>query len=84
MYDYPAMDKAAQEAAGADKNGMVDGVLIKGGTCINQINFFLISAGLAVGTDLLVVAIPTVIVWDLKMPKRRKIIAAAILSTGVM
>ena len=84
VYDYPAMDLAAQQAAGANSNGQVNGVTIKGGHCINQINFFLISAGLTVGTDLLVLAIPTVIVWDLKMTRRKKIIAAGILSVGAM
>ena len=84
VFDYPQMDLAAQKAAGADSKGQVNGVTIKGGKCIDQINFFLISAGLAVGTDLLVVAIPTVIVWDLKMARRKKIAAGAILSVGAM
>jgi hypothetical protein len=84
VYDYPVMDLTAQRAAGADSKGQVNGVTIRGGKCINQINFFLISAGLAVGTDLLVVAIPTVIVWDLKMARRKKIAAGAILSVGAV
>jgi hypothetical protein len=84
VYDFPAMDLAAQQAAGADSKGQVNGVTITGGHCINQINFFLISAGLTVATDLLVLAVPTVIVWDLKMTRRKKIIAAGILSVGAM
>lgn len=84
VYDYPAMDLAAQVAAGADAKGRVGGVLIKGGHCIAQIKFFLVSAGLAVATDLLVVIIPTVIVWDLKMPRRQKLIAVGILSVGAV
>lgn len=82
VYAYPAMDLAAQQAAGADSKGQVNGITITGGTCIGQINFFLISAGLAVMTDLIILAIPTVIVWDLKMSRKRKIGAAAILSVG--
>lgn len=84
VYAYPAMDLAAQKAAGADSKGQVNGVTITGGKCIDQINFFLISAGLAVLTDLIILAIPTIIVWDLKMPRKQKFIAAAILSVGAM
>jgi hypothetical protein len=84
VYAYPAMDLAAQQVAGADSKGQVNGVTITGGKCIDQINFFLISAGLTVLTDLIILAIPIVIVWDLKMPRKRKIIVAAILSVGVV
>ncbi|CAG8975027.1 hypothetical protein HYALB_00012195 [Hymenoscyphus albidus] len=84
VYDASCMDLEAQRVAGADSNGMVDGKLIKGGKCFNQRLFFLFSAGFAVGTDLAVIAIPTLIVWNLKMTKRRKIAAVCVLSTGVL
>lgn len=78
------MDAAARKTAGADALGQVDGVTIFGGTCIDQIQFFLVSAGLAVMTDVIVLIIPTVIVWDLQMPLRKKIMAIGMLSVGFM
>ncbi|KAG4424558.1 hypothetical protein IFR04_002268 [Cadophora malorum] len=84
MYEKIRMDADARKAAGADANGQVDGVTIYGGTCIDQIQFFLVSAGLAVLTDVIVVIIPTVIVWDLQMPLRKKIIAIGMLSVGFL
>ncbi|KAH6706254.1 hypothetical protein DL95DRAFT_525520 [Leptodontidium sp. 2 PMI_412] len=82
MYEKIKMDAAARKAAGADALGQVDGVTIFGGTCIDQIQFFLVSAGLAVMTDVIVLIIPTVIVWDLQMPLRKKIMAIGMLSVG--
>lgn len=84
MFSAARMDPEAQRAAGADANGMLNGKLIKGGTCINQITLFLVSAGLTVLTDLMVLIIPTIIVWNLQMPRRKKVIAAMILSVGLM
>ncbi|KAL5352101.1 hypothetical protein ACLOAV_002046 [Pseudogymnoascus australis] len=43
-----------------------------------------IAAGLAVLTDLIVLAIPTVIVWDLKMSRRKKFVAIGMLSAGAI
>lgn len=84
MYEKIKMDAAARKTAGADALGQVDGVTIFGGTCIDQIQFFLVSAGLAVMTDVIVLIIPTVIVWDLQMPLRKKIMAIGMLSVGFM
>ncbi|KAK0111242.1 hypothetical protein ONS95_001615 [Cadophora gregata] len=84
MYDKIKMDAEARKAAGADAKGQVDGVTIYGGTCINQIRFFLVSAGLAIVTDVITLIIPTIIVWDLQMPMRKKIIASGMLSVGVL
>ncbi|PVH72780.1 hypothetical protein DL98DRAFT_470047 [Cadophora sp. DSE1049] len=84
MYEKIRMDADARTAAGADANGQVDGVAIYGGTCIDQIQFFLVSAGLAVLTDVITLIIPTVIVWDLQMPLRKKIIASGMLSVGFL
>ncbi|EKG12282.1 hypothetical protein MPH_10587 [Macrophomina phaseolina MS6] len=81
-YDYPAMDLRAQEAAGADEEGMLDGKEIKGGYCIDQVGFFLAAAGLAVLTDVLILIIPMIMVKDLQMRKRKKIAVWAILSIG--
>lgn len=84
VYAAAEMDLAAQKAAGADSEGMLNGEKVKGGHCFHQVQFFLGSAGLAVLTDLIVLAIPTVIVWDLKMSRRRKIVAIGMLSAGAV
>lgn len=84
VYAAAQMDYDAQIAAGADSDGKVNGEVVKGGHCIHQVQFFLGSAGLAVLTDLIVLAIPTVIVWDLKMSRRRKLVAIGMLSAGAM
>ncbi|CEL03631.1 hypothetical protein ASPCAL04783 [Aspergillus calidoustus] len=84
VYDYPRMDLVAQEAAGADENGMADGKVVKGGRCIHQVNFFLISAGMTILTDIWLLCIPTMVVWHLHMNRRKKIAIAGVLSMGVI
>lgn len=83
-FDYPAMDLAAQKAAGADENGMVDGKVVKAGYCIDQAGFFIAAAGLAVFTDVLTLIIPMMMVKDLHMQKKKKLVVWAILSIGWM
>lgn len=41
----------------------VGAVTKKAGTCIQQVNFFLITAGLSVLTDILIMLIPAAMVW---------------------
>lgn len=85
VYGYPEMDLAAQKAAGADIYGKVNGVLVEGGHCKpSRVPFFLGTAGFNVLTDLLVLAIPTVIVWELKMTLRKKLATIGMLSAGAM
>ncbi|KAL4962006.1 uncharacterized protein BDV14DRAFT_203159 [Aspergillus stella-maris] len=84
VYDYPAMDAAAQQAAGADKQGMKDSVLVKGGKCFDQIKFYLGSAELTILTDVWLLCIPTIIVWRLQMNRRKKLAIIAVLSMGVI
>ncbi|KAK5112177.1 hypothetical protein LTR85_011610 [Meristemomyces frigidus] len=57
-------------------------VVKKGGTCIDQVNFFLISAGLSVMTDILILLIPPAMLITLNMPTRKKIAVWAVLSAG--
>jgi len=52
------------------------------GTCINVINFFLITAGLSVLTDILIMIIPAIMVWGLKMNKSKKIAVWVVMSLG--
>lgn len=54
----------------------------KAGTCIQQVNFFLITAGLSVLTDILIMLIPAAMVWGLKMEKSKKIAVWAVMSLG--
>jgi hypothetical protein len=57
-------------------------VLVQTGTCINVINFFLITAGLSVLTDILIMIIPAAMVWGLKMNRSKKIAVWAVMSLG--
>lgn len=57
-------------------------VVAAAGTCIHQIDFFLITAGLSVLTDILIMLIPAAMVWRLKMRKSRKIAVWAVMSLG--
>ncbi|KAB8214819.1 hypothetical protein BDV33DRAFT_208936 [Aspergillus novoparasiticus] len=84
VFDYPAMDSAAQKAAGADANGIKDGKMAKGGHCINQIAFFLGSAAFTIVTDIWLLCILAIIVWRLQMPKQRKMAIVGVLSMGVI
>ncbi|KAK2797127.1 hypothetical protein FQN51_008772 [Onygenales sp. PD_10] len=82
-WDYHAMDKAAQRAAGADANGMKDGKLIKGGKCIKRRNFFVSSASISIFLDFWLLYIPSAIVWGINMPRRQKAIVVGVMSIGV-
>jgi hypothetical protein len=57
-------------------------VIEKAGTCIQQVNFFLITAGLFVLTDVLIMIIPATMIWGLKMKKSKKIAVWAVMSLG--
>ncbi|PQE20454.1 cfem domain-containing protein [Rutstroemia sp. NJR-2017a WRK4] len=87
------MDLAAQKAAGATDpgigpygpvtTGFKDGKYVKGGRCIDSINFLLITAGLTIVTDLLILCIPIYMVRGLKMEPRKKIAVLVILCMGI-
>lgn len=57
-------------------------VIEKAGTCIHQVNFFLITAGLSVLTDILIMIIPAAMVWKLKMNRSKKIAVWTVTSLG--
>ncbi|KAH8425079.1 uncharacterized protein LDX57_002827 [Aspergillus melleus] len=84
VFEAPAMDLAAQNAAGADKHGIKDGLAITGGKCFNQIAFFLGSAGLTIVTDVWLLLIPCIIVWRLQMSRRKKVAILCVLCLGVI
>jgi hypothetical protein len=52
------------------------------GSCINVVNFFLITAALSVLTDILIMIIPAAMVWRLKMNRSQKIAVWAVMSLG--
>lgn len=54
----------------------------RAGTCIQQVNFFLITAGLSVLTDIPIMTIPAAMVWRLKMNTSKKIAVWAVMSLG--
>lgn len=56
--------------------------IYKAGTCINLVNFVLITAGLSVLTDVLIMIIPAAMVWRLKMSQSKKIAVWAVMSFG--
>ena len=88
-----AMDLAAQKAAGANEPGMTpygpvpsgfkDGRYVTGGKCFNQIDFLMIAAGLTIFTDLLILAIPIYMVYDLQMKRKKKLTVVIILCMGI-
>jgi hypothetical protein len=56
--------------------------IYKAGTCIHLVNFVLITAGLSVLTDVLIMIIPAAMVWGLKMSSSKKIAVWAVMSLG--
>ena len=62
---------------------IVDGEVVKrGGSCIDQLTFYLVQSGLAVLTDILILLIPPAMMWNLRMKRRKKVAVWAILSLG--
>lgn len=62
---------------------VVSGKVVKaGGTCFNQLVFYMVQSGLAVLTDILILLIPLAMMWNLRMRRRRKIAVWCILSLG--
>ncbi|KAF5864049.1 hypothetical protein ETB97_008786 [Aspergillus alliaceus] len=72
------------EAARADTKARTETGLVKGGQCINQIAFFLGSAGFTIVTNIWLLCIPAIIVWRLQMSKRKKTAIIGILSMGII
>ncbi|KAF1966271.1 hypothetical protein BU23DRAFT_330627 [Bimuria novae-zelandiae CBS 107.79] len=58
------------------------GNLIKGGTCINSLAFIMSSCGLSIFMDLIIMPIPTAMVWNLQMKRRTKLAVVAVMSMG--
>lgn len=83
-WDSEELDRKAQEAAGADENGMKNGKLIRGGGCIKGKAFFISMALLSIALDCWLLTIPSAIVWGINMPRRQKFMVVGVLSIGVV
>lgn len=92
-WDRLAMDRAAQLAAGANEPGMTpygpwptgfkDGKYVVGGHCFNLEDFILVSSGLSILTDLLMLFIPIYMVYDLQLTRKKKIVVLIVLCMGL-
>ncbi|KAF2790631.1 hypothetical protein K505DRAFT_282289 [Melanomma pulvis-pyrius CBS 109.77] len=71
-YAKPEMDQVL------DANG----VPIKHGKCINSLAFILASCALSIFMDLIIIPIPTAMVWNLQMRTKTKIAVVIIMSMG--
>lgn len=61
-----------------------NGTVIKGGKCIDSLKFILSSCGLSIFMDLIIIPIPTAMVWDLHMRRKTKVAVVVIMSMGWM
>lgn len=68
--------KAAMDSVGED------GTIVKGGTCIDSREFVLVSCALSIFMDLIIIPIPSIMVWNLQMSVRTKILVVIVMSLG--
>lgn len=54
------------------------------GTCIDSLTFVMASCALSIFMDLMIIPIPTAMVWNLQMKRKTKIAVVAIMSMGWM
>ncbi|KAF2689409.1 hypothetical protein K458DRAFT_358151 [Lentithecium fluviatile CBS 122367] len=59
-----------------------DGTVIKHGKCIKSLDFIMASCGLSIFMDLIIIPIPTAMVWNLQMRKKTKLAVVAVMSMG--
>ncbi|KAH9215792.1 hypothetical protein DL95DRAFT_499750 [Leptodontidium sp. 2 PMI_412] len=93
IWNRRAMDRAAQLAAGATDpgtyrdrpvpTGFKDGEYVKGGDCIDMGNFLVITAGISIFTDLLILLIPVYMVYDLQLTPKKKFVVLLVLCMGI-
>ncbi|RMZ73526.1 putative chromosome segregation cut14 [Pyrenophora seminiperda CCB06] len=70
-WSRPAMDKIG-----------ADGKVILGGTCIDTRTFVLTSCALSIFMDIIIMPIPSIMVWNLQMHRRTKILVVGVMSLG--
>lgn len=56
--------------------------LIPGGTCLNSRTFILTSCALSIVMDLIIIPIPSIMVWNLKMERKTKQLVVVVMSLG--
>lgn len=62
---------------------IVDGQIVNDGySCIDQAPFSLGTAAIAVATDIAILMVPIAMMWNLRMPLRRKVAVILVLSLG--
>lgn len=93
IWNRRAMDRAAQLAVGATDpgtyrgrhllNGFKNGQYVKGGDCIDMANFLLVTAGISIFTDVLILLIPVYMVYDLQLTPKKKFVILLVLCMGV-
>jgi structural maintenance of chromosome 2 len=59
-------------------------VTVKGGTCIDSRTFVLSSCALSIFMDMVIIPIPTLMVWDLQMSVKTKMLVVGVMSMGWM
>ncbi|KAF1941211.1 hypothetical protein EJ02DRAFT_503592 [Clathrospora elynae] len=59
-----------------------DGKVVPAGTCIDPRTFILTSCSFSIFMDLIIIPIPSVMVWNLQMCKRTKALVAVVMSLG--
>ena len=57
-------------------------VIIKGGTCIDSRTFVLSSCALSIFMDMVIIPIPSLMVWNLQMSVKTKMLVVAVMSMG--
>lgn len=58
------------------------GKVVLGGTCIDSRTFVLTSCALSIFMDLIIIPIPSIMVWNLQMSRRTKVLVVIVMSLG--
>lgn len=61
-----------------------DGKLIPGGKCIDSRTFILTSCALSIFMDIVIIPIPSIMVWNLQMDRKTKMLVVVVMSLGWM
>lgn len=71
VWSKPSMDKIG-----------ADGRVVPGGKCVDPRTFVLTCCALSILMDLIIIPIPSIMVWNLQMDKRTKVLVVAVMSLG--
>jgi len=59
-----------------------DGNLVEGGTCFDSRTFVLTSCALSIFMDVIIIPIPSIMVWNLQMERKTKMLVVIVMSLG--